>query len=217
MKILILDTETTGLPDYKNKLMKTPKWYNVYPDIVQISWIMYDNETMKQLDIQDHIINIGYNIPEESSRIHGITNEIMLSKGKPFTDILPSLIGVLKNTDVLVCHNLDFDKKMVISNMMKHGCINIFDTLKIQEFCTMKNSIDICAIKKFNYRTKKYENKWPRLNELHNHYFGYTPDGLHNSMIDVLCTLRCYHKMTKGSDLLSFPSYKRLMNILKKK
>jgi len=38
--------------------------------------------------------------------------------------------------------------------------------------------------------------------ELYKHLFGIIPDGLHNSMIDVLACLRCYGKMTLNVDLL---------------
>jgi DNA polymerase III subunit epsilon len=204
MKVLILDTETTGLPDYKNRLLKTPKWYTIYPDVVQISWILYDDETFKIYDVKDYIIDIGKFIPEPSSKIHGITNEIMKEKGVKFSTIIPVLVNVLKCCDIFVCHNLNFDKKMVQSAMMKCGTIDIFNVLKIKEYCTMLNSIDICNIKKINFRTGLKENKWPRLSELHNYFFGVVPNGLHNSMNDVLVTLRCYHMLKYGVDILHY-------------
>lgn len=202
MKVLIFDTETTGLPDFKNPIIHTPRWYTVYPDIVQISWILYDDETNKLHDMKDFIVNIGRDIPEESSKIHGITTERMMKEGVPFQDILGYINDALHNCEYVVCHNLDFDKKTLIANMKKMGCINIFDVLRVKEFCTMKNSIDICKIKKYNYRTGMLENKWPRLNELHRYYFGSIPKNLHNSMNDVLVTLRCFHKMTKQVDIM---------------
>ncbi len=202
MKVLILDTETSGLPDYRNRIIKTPKWYTIYPDIVQISWILYDDETFKIYEIKDYIIDIEKSIPESSTIIHGITNEIMKQKGIKFSTIIPDIIKVLNCADIFVCHNLNFDKKMVQSAIMKNGLIDIFNIVKIQEYCTMLNSIDICNIKKMNMKTGLYENKWPKLSELHNHFFGSVPNGLHNSMNDVLVTLRCYHKLKHDIDIL---------------
>ena len=37
--------------------------------------------------------------------------------------------------------------------------------------------------------------------ELHEHLFNSIPDGLHNSMVDILVCLRCYIKMTFDIDL----------------
>ena len=42
MKILIFDTETSGLPEEKNcSVLSTHKW----PYILQLSYILYDTET----------------------------------------------------------------------------------------------------------------------------------------------------------------------------
>jgi hypothetical protein len=46
---------------------------------------------------------------------------------------------------------------------------------------------------------KKYK-KWPKLSQLYFALFGENPDGLHNSMMDVLVCLRCYLKMRHGFD-----------------
>ena len=40
--------------------------------------------------------------------------------------------------------------------------------------------------------------KWPTLSELYKHYYGRDPTGMHNSMMDVWVTLRCYLMMEKG-------------------
>jgi DNA polymerase III epsilon subunit-like protein len=37
--------------------------------------------------------------------------------------------------------------------------------------------------------------KFPKLSELHQYLFGYVPDNLHNSMMDVLVCLRCFLKI----------------------
>ena len=46
-----------------------------------------------------------------------------------------------------------------------------------------------------------YMIKYPKLIELYKHYFGIEPDGLHNSMIDVLVTLIYYSNITYSYDL----------------
>jgi hypothetical protein len=46
---------------------------------------------------------------------------------------------------------------------------------------------------------KKYK-KWPKLSELYFAMFHENPDGLHNSMMDVLVCLRCYLKMRHRLD-----------------
>ena len=56
MKIIVFDTETTGLPTEWNASITQPwKW----PHIVQISFILYETETRELLACQDHIIKVG--------------------------------------------------------------------------------------------------------------------------------------------------------------
>ena len=47
MKVLVFDTETTGLPKYGAKLPNV----NDFPCIVQFSWLVYDDATMKITNI----------------------------------------------------------------------------------------------------------------------------------------------------------------------
>jgi DNA polymerase III epsilon subunit-like protein len=78
MKVLIFDTETTGLPESNStSILETDKW----PYIVQISWILYDTNLREPIEINDDIINCEIDIPEISSNIHGITNAISKEKG----------------------------------------------------------------------------------------------------------------------------------------
>ena len=49
MKLLVFDTETTGLPEKGAKINETNKW----PYIIQLSYILYDTENNYVLDISD--------------------------------------------------------------------------------------------------------------------------------------------------------------------
>jgi DNA polymerase III epsilon subunit-like protein len=70
--------------------------------------------------------------------------------------------------------------------------------MNMTRYCTMMNSIELCAIKTTgkNKKGETYEyNKWPRLDELHAHLFGFVPDGLHDALVDVEACLKCYRAM----------------------
>lgn len=45
---------------------------------------------------------------------------------------------------------------------------------------------------------KKVSYKWPKLSELYSHYFSDPPSGLHDSMVDVLVTMRCYLRLMQS-------------------
>jgi DNA polymerase III epsilon subunit-like protein len=70
-------------------------------------------------------------------------------------------------------------------------------------FCTMKNTVDICKLENPNPspNNKKKGYKYPKLSELHKHLFSYEPKNLHNSLFDVIITLRCFYKLIFEKDL----------------
>lgn len=224
MRVLIFDTETTGLP--KTKLL-TKEVLHLLPFIVQLSYVIFNTVTNRIEVIQDHIINIPLDIQisPESTNIHGITKEITLSKGKALKDILFQFIEDYESCDLLVGHNLSFDVNMLKMETMRLIQTSLyFEKLYLEEFleklimesnnnnnnsnnsntkhyCTMKKTITYCDIKVIDKKGKEYI-KFPKLSELHKKMFGYIPKNLHNSLHDVLVCLRCFYQIEYKTDLL---------------
>lgn len=145
MKVIVFDTETTGLiPSYNTSLYDTKK----YPYIVQLSWLLFDVDNDKLLNVGDHIIKLppGQTISEEASNIHGITNEIMRSKGVPARHALQEFANDLKQANVCVAHNIKFDKRMVRVEFIRNKMIDYIHKGNQSMYCTMYNSVDICKI-----------------------------------------------------------------------
>ena len=223
MRVLIFDTETTGLP--KTKLL-TKEVLHLLPFIVQLSYVIFNTVTNRIEVIQDHIINIPLDIQisPESTNIHGITKEITLSKGKALKDILFQFIEDYESCDLLVGHNLSFDVNMLKMETMRLIQTSLyFEKLYLEEFleklimesnnnsnsnsnnskhyCTMKKTITYCNLKVIDKKGKEYI-KFPKLSELHKKMFGYIPKNLHNSLHDVLVCLRCFYQIEYKTDLL---------------
>jgi hypothetical protein len=83
-------------------------------------------------------------------------------------------------------------------DMLKKG-INSILNIK-NKYCTMKESIELCNIERENKRGKYL--KYPTLSELHNKLFGVIPKNLHNSLNDVLISLRCFLKLKYDVDVV---------------
>jgi hypothetical protein len=107
---LIIDTETSGLPDTRNL-----RW-GVYPDyrdlekydgarIVQFSILITDTK-FKYEDVKDYIIKReGFEIMNEN--FHGISNEISDTVGVDFNTVAVDIFyELLKKTTHIVAHNL---------------------------------------------------------------------------------------------------------------
>lgn len=194
MKLLFFDTETTGLPKNRNTSIYDVKQW---PYIVQLSWLLYDTETNVIINNKDYIIKCVVDIPEESSNIHHITNEISKEQGILIQDALYFFNKDFEKCDKVIAHNLSFDKNMFRVECIRYNCNTFFG--KKLEYCTMKETTDFCGIVKQNSQGSYM--KYPNLGELHKKLFGYIPKGLHNSMSDVMVCLRCYFKYIYNFDI----------------
>ena len=120
MKVLVFDTETTGLPTERNPSVNdVEKW----PYIIQLSFILYDTETIDIIVCKDHIIRLDDSvyISPESINVHGITRSQSMRKGIPLMEALNDFNNALKQADWVVGHNISFDKRMIMaeSNRLK--------------------------------------------------------------------------------------------------
>ena len=206
MKILVFDTETTGLPETGASINDKSKW----PYIIQLSYILYDLSNNSAL-IKDNYIKIDDSviITPESFNIHHISREILDVQGINIVPALKEFNECLKTCDVVVGHNLSFDKRLIFVECMRHKVKQYFtqyiNNQKIvkPEFCTMKNTTQFCKLERIS-KTNQVYNKMPKLSELYLILFPNEslPTNLHNSLIDVAITLRCYVKYVYNSDIL---------------
>ena len=227
MNITVFDTETTGLLP-KTAYPGAPRIINPvnldsYPYIIQLSFARFNKDKISA--VKDAIIKISsnINIPEESIALHHITREISDTKGVPIEQALRSFCKQLfrSSNTVLVAHNLEFDWVMIKVELMRIICNNphkpaheqlskadikqfkdyLFQIQHYQQdrmICTMKTTTEFCKLPS----TKKKDYKWPKLMELHEILFQCIPNNLHNSLYDVLVTLRCFMKYFHEVDLL---------------
>ena len=178
MRSVVFDVETTGLPKRRNRPFTD---FENWPYIVQISWLVYNEKLGEIESINDHIIKLPENqlIPEDSIKIHGITNEMMREKGENILDVLMEFKKDISNSNVLVAHNLDFDTSIISVELLRNNLRNAIYFYRGEKYCTM-------------HATKKLFRRWPKLIELHRKFFKSTPTNLHNSLIDVYVCFRCF-------------------------
>jgi len=82
---LFFDTETTGLP----KNWKAPVTdLNNWPRMIQIAWILCDQNGTR-IESDDFIIQPeGFTIPSDASRVHGISTEKAIREGEDLEQVL---------------------------------------------------------------------------------------------------------------------------------
>jgi len=212
MFVIIFDTETSGLP--KTKVINETTIKD-WPHIVQLSYIIYDTDSDKIIKLSDNIVKIPDDITltNENIKFHGINRDIMNEKGKHIVEILQELLSDIESVDIIVGHNIDFDINMVIAEIYRCAMdtknssikeINLPIIVQFQymnRYCTMKNSIELCNIKKFSKTTGKEYIKFPTLSETYVNLFNEKPNNMHNSLNDVYACFRCFYKLKYNIDI----------------
>jgi len=181
MRLLVFDTETTGLPKSRKSAYEGP---NNWPHIVSISWVILDNNVIvKQAS---HIIKPrNWIVPAEATAIHGISHA-KAEEGELLCDILYEFMS--ENCDAIVAHNLKFDVNVMV-NAFKWDLDIPFTGFTVPLLCSMEKSSNLCKIPFPNGNGYKY----PKLKELYYHIFRRYPDEqrLHTSIYDVIVLSEC--------------------------
>lgn len=183
---LFFDTETTGLPQNFNAPASDLK---NWPRMVQIAWILCNNEGTR-ITSNDYIIKPeGFIIPREATKVHGISTKRANDEGVELKHVLEEFNCLVEQTETIVAHNIRFDEKILAAEFIRKKIKSSFD--KKPKICTMLASTKYCGL------IGNYGYKWPKLTELHKVLFGKTFKEAHNAAADINATERCFWEMKK--------------------
>ncbi len=194
---LFFDTETTGLPkNWKAPVTDSENW----PRLVQIGWQLYGADK-KLIESVEYIIKPeGFTIPKEASDVHGITTERALSEGEDLTTILNTFREAMLKADYLIAHNISFDEMIVGAEFVRKQIARL--PKKLPRICTMKTTVDFCAIpSRNNYSLYKY----PNLTELHFKLFKTKFEDAHTALADVEACANCFFEL-QNMGVIDLPS-----------
>jgi DNA polymerase III epsilon subunit-like protein len=205
-RVLVFDTETNGLLPARDKKTQLPIICE-YPYILQLSFVLYNLESGIIEETYNNYIKVSDDviISNKITEITGITKEICMEKGVPITNALYEFYHAYMLSDRIIAHNISFDKNMLELEIFRNRehlrsipesyflFNDMFNSVhNIDTYCTMTNTKQYCNIM-INGRYGPFK-KAPKLVELHDKLFEFTPTNLHDAMIDTLVCLKCYLK-----------------------
>jgi DNA polymerase III epsilon subunit-like protein len=170
MKAVVFDTETTGLeispalPAHRRS--RVTEFYGMY--------VSYNHKKKPRLLGECyHLINPEMDIPEEVTKITGISNKDV--RGKPtFDKCAADIIKFLRKADVVIAHNAAFDLDILNGEFERTG----FSCKWPRAVCTVE-------------ATEWLEGKKLNLSALHQHLTGEPHKNAHRAKEDVEALLRC--------------------------
>lgn len=167
--MIIFDTETTGLvmPELVPLIEQ--------PQIIEFAAIKLDDFTLEQTESVQFLVNPGCKLPEEIIKITGISDDMLVNQ-PPFAAMYHTLCQFFIGENLMVAHNLDFDKSLLKFELMRIGKEFSFPWPP-KQVCTVEASFGI-------------NNKRMKLSELHMHCTGQDFKGAHRAWEDTkaLCT-----------------------------
>ena len=188
--IMVIDTETTGLPPRNEDPINYKKWRDCR--IVQFAYRLYNvNDSNEHILTANDCVIIkpdGFLIPQFSAKIHSITTEIANKEGITIHQMFKKIQRVITDNsiDVLVAHNMDFDNNVVLSEMYRYEMHQLAEKWSaINKLCTMKEYSDP-------------NKKWSKLSELYKEIFNKEPDiPLHSADNDAQLCAEIYFAKNK--------------------
>lgn len=185
MNVMILDTETTGLPIVKKfNIYHDPKKLEYYNDsrMIELGYSIYSLDKIKLIDVCNIIKPDSFVI--SNSHIHGITQSEALN-GKPISEVLNTLNMYIDNVGAIIGHNIMFDISIILSECYRYGFIELANKImQKQIICTMKMGKQYLGI-----------NKSPSLLVLYRSLFKKYVQQTHRAMDDVNLCAECYFYM----------------------
>lgn len=195
MRLFFYDTETTGLP-----LFREPSEDPRQPHIVQLAASLVDSETRRTIASIDVITRPdGWTIPDEVAAIHGITTEHASDVGVCEKLALRMALELWSAAGKRVAHNEQFDARLVRIGLLRHlngsdtsvladtwaagiaECTQILSTPHVKAPPTAK----MIAAGRNHYKSAN-------LGEAYKHFLGKDLENAHSARADVDACIAVY-------------------------
>ncbi|NVO67730.1 3'-5' exonuclease [Methanofollis tationis] len=180
--VLVIDTETTG-----RFVSGRPP-----PRLVEVAWVLCDGCGSLLAECAMVVVPAGFCIPRSAVEVHGITTMEARREGVALLDALAALAHAAARADLVVAHNLAYDRRVIAGECELAGCADPLASLP--GWCTMEGSAAFCGIR----RGGGY--KWPTLAELHQALFGCPYEGAHRALEDARACARCFFALVERGE-----------------
>jgi DNA polymerase III epsilon subunit-like protein len=191
MASILLDTETTGLPNTPTRFTYySPSEFQHYNSsrIVQLAWVVLDKASNIVSERSLLIQPDGFTI--ENAEFHGITQQRAEAEGVPFVKAIAELVNDLSTCTAILAYNAEFDWHVLLAELHRYALQAAIDAVKRCRLeCVMRK-----ACRYLNQR------KWPKLTALHYQFFGQHFHA-HDALEDVRATHRCLRFMLAMENL----------------
>ena len=138
---------------YNNEIKRTINHEELFKSII-------DSKDYSTISSESYIVKPQWTIPEDSTKIHGITQARAEAEGIPLSVIIEKFSSI--DHDIMIAHNMNFDYNVLVNAILWDLNIKVLPEFK-PRFCTMELMKNIVQIPYANGRGFKP----PKLTELY--------------------------------------------------
>ena len=181
-KILVFDTETTGMVDWKH-----PENSQRQPHLVQLGMLLVDTLDWQPISQYASLVDLEQGVDMEPGALaaHGISAAMCREDGVSLRLACDVFVKAALQADRLVAHNLGFDRIVMRAACERAGAS--LDWLTgVPGYCTMEASTPILQL------PGKRGHKWPTLAEAYAFFSGQSLQGAHDASVDAAACLEIY-------------------------
>lgn len=180
--VLSFKTETNGLPNWKARSDDESQ-----PHLVRLSAVLCNAETQEVIDQMDVvIIPDGWDIPQDTINVHGITFEDAKERGISEAGAVKLFLKLVMNADVIVSSNKQFNNRIMCIAFKRHLTEEAFECWsEIPSYCAMKMAKD------------KTGNKQLSLSDALSHFTGKKAVDNHDSLVNAKSAAKVFFAINK--------------------
>ena len=184
MKLVVYDTETTGLLKPNAVSVKEQAY------IIEYYGVCIDENIEIQKEFET-FIKPPVPISDEITKITGITED-MVRNAPTFADVYSELCDLYEGARCLVAHNASFDVSMLANELIRMDKLIHFPW-PVHHICTIE-------------RTHSIKGHRLNLQALHEYLFGKGFADAHRAKVDVFALVRCLHELNERK-IIDLSSY----------
>ncbi len=197
--VTVFDTETSGLPTRPSKFRRCADPFSETDrydtsrmvELAYVTYLVAESGAPTLIEQRSMLVRPDGTFTITNDDIHGIAHALATTHGRPLRDVLVDFMTVVDRSDVVVSHNIEFDKNIVCAELVRINMIQNARTFMDASFvCTMKLAMDTFSLTRF-----------PTLKALYqivcNDQGGPGWTQTHRAMDDALRAADCYLDMIK--------------------
>ena len=179
MQYIAFDFETSGLPKGRKPVTRETLGQYDTCRAVSLSAARFSSKGRLIDTFDAMILPTDFSISPGSVAVHGITDDMAKTKGRPFVQVFADFMTFIgPRTKTMVAHNAKFDTSVLRSEMLRHDIdLSLVDELNFR-----------CTLELYRERFLKPI----RLGVLYEEIFGEQFENAHNSLADCIACGRVY-------------------------